>query len=127
MLDHTALQRLLHIYRAMLLLGYTPRRWRESKVVYIPKEGKDDYTQVRSFRPISLTNTCFKVFERLVLWYLLDECLVENPMSNDQYGFRKGRSTATAVSALVDKIERNILREKYALGVFLDIEGAFDN
>ena len=34
MLDHTALQRLLHIYRAMLLLGYTPRRWRESKVVY---------------------------------------------------------------------------------------------
>ena len=111
----------------MLRLGYTPKKWLASRVVYIPKEGKDDYTQVRSYRPISLTNTCFKVLERLVLWYLLDNSLVQRPMSVDQHGFRKGHSTATAISSLVDKIEMNIFRDNYALGVFLDIEGAFDN
>ena len=80
-LDGDSLNRLIYIYRAMLLLGYTPRSWRESCVV--PKYGKEDYTNVRSFLPISLMNTCFKVFERIILWYLLDNNLAECPMSND--------------------------------------------
>ena len=86
-LDGDSLNRVMYIYRAMLLLGYTPRSWHESWVVYIPKDGKEDYTNVRSFRPISLMNTCFKVFKRIILWYLLDNSLAEYMMSDDQHGF----------------------------------------
>ena len=86
-LDETCLRRLLYIYRAMLHIGYTPKVWRSSRVVYIPKEGKSDYTQVRSFRPISLMKTFFKVFERLILWRVLETSLKDQPMSESQHGF----------------------------------------
>ena len=41
--------------------------------------------------------------------------------------FRKGRSTSSCISEVVDSIESVILRGDLALGVFFDIEGAFDN
>ena len=44
-----------------------------------------------------------------------------------QYGFIKGRSTDTALSMLVKDIEKALFQQKDAVGVFLDISGAFDN
>ena len=44
-----------------------------------------------------------------------------------QHAFRRGRGCDTALSAMVSKIEGSIQRGQYALGVFLDISGAFDN
>ena len=48
--------------------GYTPQIWRQSKVIFIPKLGKDDYSKAKSFRPISLTPFLFKTLERLSYW-----------------------------------------------------------
>ena len=50
----------------------------------------------------------------------------ENPISNNQHAFRKGYSCDTALSDLIDHIASNILRNKMALSVFLDIAAAFD-
>ena len=44
------------IYKACLKLHYTPRAWKESNVVFIPKQGKASYQEAKSFRPISLSN-----------------------------------------------------------------------
>ena len=44
--------------------------------------------------------------------------------SESQFGFRKARSTEDAVEALIPEPE---LGDKYAVRIFLDIEGAFDN
>ena len=38
-----------------------------------------------------------------------------------------GKSTDTALHVLVGKIEKALYNKEYALGVFLDIEGAFNN
>lgn len=38
-------------------LGYCPLKWRTSRVILISKPGKDDNTDLKSFRPISLTST----------------------------------------------------------------------
>ena len=48
-------------------------------------------------------------------------------MNENQYGFKKGSSTEAAVLNLVDKIEEAMKNEEHALGIFLDIQGAFDN
>ena len=48
-------------------------------------------------------------------------------MIHSQFAFMKGRSTETALSRVVDKIESALLRQKHGIGVFLDIKGAFDN
>jgi len=122
-----AIVRLKRIYRACLQIGYIPIEWRKSKVVFIPKFNKEDYTKPKSFRPISLTSFLFKVLERLVLWELEETCLKDHPIHQHQHAFRHGSSTETALSALVDKIERAIMRNEYAMVAFLDISGAFDN
>jgi hypothetical protein len=45
----------------------------------------------------------------------------------DRHAFHKGHCTENALSHMVDTVERAVTRRKYALAVFLDIKGAFDN
>ena len=122
-----AIDKLTRIYRACITLGFVPLEWRRSRVIFLPKPGKSDYTVPKAFRPISLTSYLFKVLERLVLWELEDTCLIKYPVHYNQHGFRHGSSTESALSAVVDKIEKAVLRGEYALCAFLDISGAFDN
>ena len=119
------IQRLVHLYKAILFLAYTPESMRRSKVIFIPKAGKPDYTVPKAFRPISLTSVLFKVLERVVL-DSLQQPVVDN-MNRRQHAFRKGSSCDSALSAMADRIERHIMQNEFALGVFLDIAGAFDN
>jgi hypothetical protein len=44
-----------------------------------------------------------------------------------QHAYLKGRSTETALHDLVYKIDGSLAQKELALGVFLDLEGAFDN
>ena len=41
-----------------------------SKVVFIPKPGKDDYTKAKSFCPSTLTSHVFKTMEKVILNHL---------------------------------------------------------
>jgi ribonuclease HI/retron-type reverse transcriptase len=125
-IDDPTLDRLVSIYKASFLLGHTPQIWLQSKVVFIPKPGKGDYSNPRAFRPITLSSFLIKALERIVLWEI-NETLLDKPLSSNQHAFRKGRSTESALSHMVEKIEHALLKNKFALGVFLDIQGAFDN
>jgi hypothetical protein len=120
-------ERLVLIYRACIQLGYTPRAWRVEKVVFLPKPGKPDYSHPKAFRPIALMSFLFKTLERLVIWHIEATALVEKPIHDSQHGFRRGRSTETVLMKMVDTIERALNKQQYALGVFLDIQGAFNS
>jgi len=50
-----------------------------------------------------------------------------HPLQKNQHAYQSGKSTETALHSLVTRIERTLERQEYALGVFVDIEGAFDN
>jgi ribonuclease HI len=121
------IERLGVLFKASMELSYVPALWRKSKAIFIPKTGKEDYAHVRSWRPISLMSFIFKTLERLILWHLEETVLKEFTMHKDQHAFRKGRSTESALSDTVDYLESAVLRQGVAVGVFLDIEGAFDN
>ena len=43
-----------------------------------------------------------------------------------KFGFRAGVSTGTALHEFVRRVEHCLVRKKLALGIFLDIVGAFD-
>ncbi len=43
------------IYMSSIYSGYVPRSWRKSRVIFVPKPGKGDYTKAKSFRLITLT------------------------------------------------------------------------
>ena len=81
-LNSNFLTRLTSLYRACIELNYTPESWRASEVIFIPKPSRDDYSNVRSFRPISLLSFFFKTLERVVQWKLESTCLKASPLSN---------------------------------------------
>ena len=54
------------LLRASIALGYIPMVWRDVKVVFILKPGRDSCAQAKSFRPISLTSFLLKLLEKLI-------------------------------------------------------------
>ncbi len=119
--------RIQAIYIASLYSGYVPACWRRSTGFFIPKPGGADYSKSKAFHPITLTSFLFKTMERAVLRHLETAHNVHNRLNVNQHAFRKGSSCDSALSDMVDGIESSILRNQYALGIFLDIKGAFDN
>ena len=65
--------------------------------------------------------------ERLVLYHFNDDSNLQARFSAFQYGFRAGISTETAVHEFARRIELSLAKKRTALGIFLDIVGAFDN
>ena len=93
------------IYKSMIFTHFTPTKWREAKVIFIPKPGKPIYQIAKDFRPISLTNHMLKGLEKLVVQNV-DKVLETLPLSEHQQGFRRCRSTKTAISNTVNYIEK---------------------
>jgi len=116
---------LVRIIRACLATGYVTILWRQ--VVFILKPGRISYCRPKDFRPISLTSFLLKTLERLVDRFLRDEILVSKPLHPNQYAYQAGKSMETALNLRVVRVEKALDQQEIALGVFLDIEGAFKN
>ena len=109
-------------YQWTVRTGYVPQLWRRMKVVFLPKQGKSDYGQAKSYRPITLSNFILKGLERIIQWFLTDKL---KPLYA-QHAYTAGRSCESALSEVVDCIESSITRGEHALAVSLDCSGAFD-
>ncbi|XP_036327429.1 uncharacterized protein LOC118740039 [Rhagoletis pomonella] len=64
--------------------------------------------------------------EKILDAYIRDK-LPSASISKAQHAYTKGRSTETALHSLTAVIEKALEHKEYALGVFLDISGAFNN
>jgi hypothetical protein len=118
---------LTKIFRASIALRYVPQVWKTTEVIFIPKPGKNGHICAEDFRPISLTSFLLKILERLVDRYLKIGPLVKHPLAATQYAYRECRSTETALHHLVSRVEQQLEMKEYAIGAFLDIEGASDS
>lgn len=130
MLQHASepvLKLICELCRASVAFSHIPLAWRVSRVVFIPKRGKSDYSQAKSFRPISLSSFLLKTVERLVERYIRDGVLRGEPLHRNQHAYQPGKSCITALSELVSRAEDSLANREIALCAFLDIEGAFDN
>jgi hypothetical protein len=56
---------MVKIFHACLATGYVPAIWRQVKLVFIPKPGRNSYCGPRDFRPISLASFLLKTMDRL--------------------------------------------------------------
>ena len=119
------------ILRTIMIASFTfgciPSSWLNSKGVFLPKLGKASYRKVKSFRLVTLTSVQLKIMERVIYWFMEKKITSLSLLHVNQFGFTRGKSTDTALHELVMRIEEAIINKKFALGIFLDIEGAFDN
>ena len=67
------LKYLLDMYNKIWEEGEIPKTWKHATIIPLLKERKDP-KDVRSYRPVALTNILCKIFERMVnkrlVWYL---------------------------------------------------------
>ena len=89
------------LFNACLQLGYCPKHFKETVTVVLRKQGKDNYTQPKSYRPIALLNTLGKALEAVIanrLAYLAD---VYYLLPSRHIGGRRLASTEHAVHFLL--------------------------
>ena len=94
------------------------------KVVFLPKP-KPDKTSPKSYRPITLSSFLLKGLERIIQWHW-QETVLQHPLPN-QHAYTKSRSCETALSTVVERMERGKHLKEHTLLVSLDCSGAFDN
>ena len=118
------IKHLFYLFEASIALSIVPKSWSRSRVVFIPKAGKTDYSDPKAFRPISLSSTLLKALEKI---NIRDTHLSSTPLSNMQHAYRVGKSCETALHELVVRIERSLNCKECLIGTFMDIAGAFDS
>lgn len=114
------------IFTACLTLGFIPSKWRNVKVTFIPKPGRNDYEEAKNHRGISLSSFLLKTLERLVDRYIKEVVLIRKPLHLNQHAYQRGKSTMSAIHKLSKHIESALHCNEHVLAVFADIEGAFD-
>ena len=67
-----------------------------------------------------------KIYEKIIANYLIGFLDSNNFLYKYQFGFRKSHPTSHAIITLVDKVSRALDTGKFVVGLYLDIEKAFD-
>ena len=112
------------IFTNSLRTGLLPDLWRESSVVPIFKKASR-YNPL-NYRPVALTSVACKVMERVVTAALWDYISVNNLISREQFGFRKGHSTIDQLILTYEDVTRWCDGGAVVDVVFFDFEKAFD-
>ncbi|KAJ6436234.1 reverse transcriptase [Purpureocillium lavendulum] len=122
-------QHLTRIFNQSLSLGYCPQHFRNSTTIVIRKQGKDDYTIPKSYRPIALLNTIGKVMDAIIATRLSYIAETYQLLPATHMGGRKLRSTEHALHYIIEKIYDawNKGKGMVASLLLLDVSGAFDN
>lgn len=126
-----ALERLGDEFRgafdASLRTGRFPKIWKEGALCLLRKDGKPDDSP-SGYRPIVLLSEAGKIFERVLAFRLTRHLGADGPeLSEIQFGFRAGRSTLDALSALKSHTRGVVAEGGRALAVSLDIANAFNS
>lgn len=104
--------------------GYCPTAFKVSIVKPIFKKG--DKLEIKNYRPISLITNFAKIFEKLLKKRILSYLNKFQLLSDQQIGFRTGKSAQDAISLLTGKIYSSLDKGKPSLGIFIDLAKAFD-
>ncbi|CAL4073660.1 unnamed protein product, partial [Meganyctiphanes norvegica] len=107
-----------------LRAGETPEDWRKANITPIFKKGNRN--DPANYRPVSLTSQVCKVLETIVREQLFNHLKSNNLLSEEQHGFREGRSCP---SNLLTTLEdwTSILEGGDCVDVaYLDFSKAFD-
>lgn len=115
---------LTHIFNNCIDVGVFPEVLKRSAIVPIHKKGDKDL--VSNYRPISILPSLSKLLEKILNTRLIGFLENNNLLSENQFGFRKGRSANDAVLGLTEYISTNLDNNKKVITIFLDLAKAFD-
>ena len=105
-------------------IGIFPDELKIARVVPVYKNGSSE--NVANYRPISVLPIFSKILEKCMynrLFYFISKY---NVLSLNQYGFRPGHSTSSALIDFVHTVVNALDKKNYMIAMFLDLKKAFD-
>jgi hypothetical protein len=115
---------LTSIYNKCVNKSIIPSLWKTGKIIPLLKPGKPA-EEGTSFRPVTILSPPIKILESLLLPDVTDAI----QLAEHQHGFRKGRSTTTALQTINDHINIGLNRNPpvhRTVSVAIDLSRAFD-
>lgn len=98
---------------------------RQARGVIIPKPGRKDLEDYKSYRCISLYNCIGKALERVVGGMLEDRLKTAGLIDPGQFGSLCRRSAVVAVASLVSMVEEAWEDKKITEAICMDVRAAF--
>ena len=86
----------------------------------------NDKEKLSNYRPISVLSCFSKILEKVIYKRVIKFLDTHDILTENQYGFRAGRSTQQAIIELIDKVSMAIESNEYTIGIFLDLSKEFD-
>lgn len=127
LIPNSLVELIAKILTGCLRTGVFPDVWKAAKLVLIPKD-PSNMDDIPKARPICLLDEIGKSFERIILRriesWMLDK---EGILSQNQFGFRRNRSTTDALMMVTNLIEEEISTGGVAIAVSIDIKNAFNS
>ncbi|KAL0832390.1 hypothetical protein ABMA28_001815 [Loxostege sticticalis] len=115
---HILIPIITHITNLSFTTGNFPDIFKISIIHPIHKTGAKD--NIDNYRPISVLPALSKILEKVMNRRLLSFLENEHLISDNQYGFRAGKSTSDAVSGISEYIAQNLDCQNKSIGMFLD-------
>ena len=87
----------------------------------VPIFKKDDKSQIKNYRPISVLPVISKIFENVMHTQLIVYFTDNNLLSSQQYGFRSNRSTELATPELMDRNIYHMDENYYPVNIYITL------
>lgn len=115
---------LAYLINSSLNQGIFPDKLKLAKIIPVYKSGNKN--KLENYRPISILSPFAKIFEKVVAKRIVTFFVKYNLFNSKQFGFRKGLSTTTAISHVLNLLYKNLDQRHKCVGIFLDLSKAFD-
>jgi len=124
-ISHVLLPFLLHYVNTCIFTANYPNSLKCSQLLPIPKSNKSS-NNPKDYRPIAIQPMFSKVFERVLLIQINAYLDHHDVLDQNQFGFRKGKSTEHLLHLLYNRIAQNLKNGLLSVIVSLDMSKAFD-
>lgn len=112
------------LFNKCILEGCWPDDFKISKVIPLFKKGDRD--EPDNYRPIAIIPVLSKIFEIILKNKLTSYLESKQLLSRVQYGFRKNRSTLSAIADFIELIVDGLDKRRTSTAVMCDLTKAFD-
>ena len=117
---------LARLFTSSIQIDYIPTAWKLATLRMLLKPDKIP-SLTTSYRPISLTSSIMKPFERVIEQRLRSYLEDIGFINKYQSGFRQNMSTDDNLFRLSQSVMESFNRGEHVVAAFLDVEKAFDN
>ena len=121
---HQLVPVITHILNLSIKNQKFPDSWKQSKV--IPLHKKEEVTNPKNYRPVSLLPILSKVLERVIFEQMINYLENNKLLHHSHHGFRASHSTLTALVEMYDQWTEALEKDEATAVVMLDLSAAFD-